>query len=112
MANQFFSDKERSHIKVIAVEEINELIEKIVEICDTAPELRDEAKCFDEMARHFHTITGSAGIAGFADISEMSMEAEKALKSNPDVPFNDKMPSARSFSEKMSALLAEHEKKL
>ncbi len=78
MDESFFTEEELRHLRAVSTEEITELVESLR---DAAAGLSD-ADSRDDAAREmhalFHTITGSAGVAGFNAIVELAAEAESA----------------------------------
>ncbi len=76
MDESFFTEEELRHLREVATEEITELIEslKAVSAVLSDPDRRDDAA--RDMHALFHTITGSAGVAGFITIAELASEAE------------------------------------
>lgn len=110
----FFSEEEMSTLKKIAVEELRELCDGLDQ---TVAALRGNP--VDEDARKqavhiFHTIGGSAAMAGFADISAIGVSMEGALKKqDAQTPLpDDLLTQIDAAFQDLSSLISEAEKSL
>ena len=87
--NDFFSEEEMGNLQKIALEELRELCDDLARI---APVLRGNPADADARKRAvhiFHTIGGSAALAGFMDISTIGVALESALKkAHKDKPLD------------------------
>jgi chemotaxis protein histidine kinase CheA len=76
MGKSFFSDAEKRSLRQIALEEVEELVEQIEA---SSTELEAGVRIPENMTsvkRYFHTIGGSAGLAGLKEISALGVEGE------------------------------------
>ena len=82
MDRNFFSDEQVSTIRNITLEELEEIQERILTLSNggayPVPETVSELKDI------FHKIKGTAGLAGFDDISRLGEEGEEAFSENSD----------------------------
>ena len=76
MDNSFFTDSELAGLREISVSEISELIEQIKAACAGPRGGTDGGNGGSRVGLMFHTITGSAGVAGLMEISGLAAEAE------------------------------------
>lgn len=89
MPNSFFSESERASLRLVTLEELGELAEQLQPLlAGTNGPLDGAAR--EEAQMIFHTIGGSAGLAGIKDISAIGAGMESLLKkSAPGAPLPD-----------------------
>lgn len=95
MSDSIFSEEELKRLKTITLEELEELYEKIVECYENLDEAEDRAASVDELTRLFHTITGTAALAGFEKISKLASVMEEFLRRDGVTPENAKEPMGK-----------------
>jgi chemotaxis protein histidine kinase CheA len=83
MKDKFFSDEELTTLKKIALEEMQELYENLQPALEALREDPGDEKARKNAELYFHTIGGSAALAGLGDISEVGLQMESALKKAP-----------------------------
>lgn len=105
MDKSFFSDADRKKLRDIALEEFEELIGQIESVCGGIETGKVPAEGFETVKRAFHTIGGSAGLAGLRDISALGVEGETMMDSiGVDRPPADALNRIRSLAGKIEEL--------
>jgi len=87
MSHQFFSEEDLQYLRQTTLEELEELYEKIQTLLDgkrTSGE--PEKETLSNIGDMFHTIKGTAGLAGFEEISRLGAVAEDAVASGNGSP--------------------------
>lgn len=80
MKDKFFTDEERNTLKAIALEEMQELYESLQPVMETLSADPGDAQALKSAEMVFHTVGGSAALAGLKDISAVGVETESLLK--------------------------------
>lgn len=87
MEDNFFSEEELDSLKRITLEELQELAEKLGPLVKDLGLNASDAPARDAARNIFHTIGGSAALAGFEHISDLGAKLESLLKKLPaDMP--------------------------
>ena len=112
MSENFFSEKEMSNIQRIALEEVRELCERIPGLLDTLRADPGQAEARNEIERIFHTIGGSAALAGLKDLSRIGVDTESVLRRGPgDQPLEaETLDTLASAGENLEQALANYPK--
>lgn len=95
MSDDFFTKEELDRLRRITLEELEELYEKIVVCNDNLDKTDDDAAAIEELGRLFHTITGTAALAGFEKVSRVASVTEDFLKKDSVLPEIIKEPMAK-----------------
>ena len=94
-------------MRKITVEELAELYETISNSLGNSPGVMDDADGWlKEMTRLFHTITGTAAMAGFEDVSKLASVEENYLHKD-DVETEVAMPLLAEITKRMGKRLTE-----
>lgn len=78
--DDFFSDEEMDTLKKIALEELRELCDSLEQAMAALRENPGDEAAHKQAVHIFHTIGGSAAMAGFTGISAIGTAMESALK--------------------------------
>ncbi len=103
MNDTFFSDAELAKLRKISMEEIGELIGNVKLKCGGI--VAGSEEWLEALNRTFHTITGSAGDAGLAEISELAAEAESLAAPEAGRPDESAINRIRENMDRIENLL-------
>jgi chemotaxis protein histidine kinase CheA len=79
MTDDFFSDEELTSIKKVTLEEFGELTERLHRLTAKPELLSEDIGALGEIGKIFHTIRGSAALAGFKRISRLGADMEALI---------------------------------
>jgi chemotaxis protein histidine kinase CheA len=110
----FFSEEEMDSLKQIAVEELRELCDGLDQAVAALRVNPADADARKQAVHIFHTIGGSAAMAGFTDISAIGISMEGALKKQAaqSSPPDDLLQQIAGAHQKLDSLISEAEKNL
>jgi HPt (histidine-containing phosphotransfer) domain-containing protein len=100
MGDSFFTDAELENLRRISMEEIGELIEEI-----KAQSVAGSKKWLADAHALFHTIVGSAGVAGLNEISELAAEAESLSDPEHEAPDKSALNRIHKIAGRIENLL-------
>ncbi len=95
MRDDFFTREELLRLRKITLEELEELYEKIVICNDSLDKTENVEAAIEELGRLFHTITGTAALAGFEKVSKVASLTEDFLKKDGVLPEIIKEPMTK-----------------
>jgi len=104
MSDSFFTDSELANLRKISMEEVGELIEEMKTKHGSGG---DSAEWLVAAHKMFHTITGSAGVAGLMEISELAAEGESLTDPEAVPPDKDAMNRIRKIMGQIEHHLSE-----
>jgi len=104
MSDSFFTDAELANLRKISMEEVGELIEEMKMKHGAGS---DSAAWLAAVHKMFHTITGSAGVAGLMEISELAAEGESLSDPEADPPDKDAVNRIRKIIVQIENLLSD-----
>ena len=106
--DDFFSKADRSAIRNIALEEVQELSEQVPGLLERITNDPQDGEARKDLERVFHTVCGSAALAGFKDLSRIGRITEDLIHKIPDeIPLTgDQMQTIRKAAQELLTLVA------
>ncbi len=80
MADDFFSESEKASLRQVTLEELAELAGQLQPLLAETNSPPPDNAARSELQLIFHTIGGSAGLAGLKEISSLGVEMESLLR--------------------------------
>ncbi|MFC1474823.1 Hpt domain-containing protein [bacterium] len=104
MTDNFFSDSELRDLRETTLEELRELFEGIENLLERFNTRKNGKEDLKGIADLYHTVTGTAGIVGLKDISELASEAE-ALAGSEDMEKEEAVSKLGDATKRFNSLL-------
>ncbi|HOO57588.1 MAG TPA: Hpt domain-containing protein [bacterium] len=105
MPESFFSKSDMSKLMSIAIEEMSEIHEDIIKECGVLEAGNATEDTIRNLKRHFHTVGGSAGLAGLNDISAVGVEGEVFMGKNESAPAAEILPVIKELAARLRELI-------